>query len=98
VLKISLSERDRLGESGRANRDRERGDQEQGDEIGCQSKQSVADGGTGERHQKWRHARSPVDPGAKRRAHPMPLNALAVRMALNDRGLKPARSTRKSTR
>ena len=30
--------------------------------------------------------------------NPMPLNALAVRMTLNDRGLKPARSTRKSTR
>jgi hypothetical protein len=70
LTEISLSESDRLGEGGRANRDRERGDQEQSDEIGCQSKQSVADGGTGERHQKRRHARSLVDPGAKRRAEP----------------------------
>jgi hypothetical protein len=57
-----------LGERGRADRDRNRGDDEQGDEIGCQSEQSIADGRSAERELKRRHARSPVDPGAKRRA------------------------------
>ena len=38
LTEISLSESDRLGKGGRANCDRERGDQEQSDEIGCQSK------------------------------------------------------------
>jgi hypothetical protein len=96
LIEISLSESDRLGEGSRANCDWQRGDHEQGDEILCQSEQSVSDGGTGERQQKRRHARSPVDPGAKRRAKPRPLNALAVRVTRNDGGLKLARSTRKS--
>ena len=68
LIEVSLGESDRLGEGGRANRDRERGDDEQGDEIGREPEQSVADRGSGEREQKRRHARPPVDPGAKRRA------------------------------
>src|SRR5258708_28468880 len=39
-----------------------RGDDEQGDEIGCQSEQSIADGRSAEREQKRRHARSPDRP------------------------------------
>ena len=68
LTEISLGESDRLGEGGRANRDRERGDHKQGDEIGREPEQSVADGGSSERQQKRRDARSSVDPGSKRHA------------------------------
>jgi hypothetical protein len=98
LIEISLSESDRLGEGSRANCDWQRGDHEQGDEILCQSEQSVSDGGTGERQQKRRHARLPSIQAPNAALNPMALNALAVRMALNDRGLRAARSTRKRTR
>ena len=68
VGEISLGERNRLGEGGGPNRDRDRGDDEQGDEICREPKQRIADGGAGERQEKRRHARPLVDPGAKRRA------------------------------
>ena len=65
LIEVPLHERDRLGEGGRANRDRERRDDQQHSEIGRESKQGVADGGPGERQEERRDGCPPVDPGAK---------------------------------
>ncbi len=59
-------ERDRLGKDGRAERDRDDGDDEQRREIGRDGDQGVADAGSGKRDDQRREARPPVDPGPER--------------------------------
>jgi hypothetical protein len=66
MLEAPPDERNRLGKDRRANRDGNRGDDEQEREIGREAEQSVADGGPGERQEQRRDARLAVDPASQR--------------------------------
>ena len=68
AIEASLDERDGLGEGGRANRDRERGDDHEGHKIGREPKQAIADRRACKGDDQ-RFERGPlVDPGAESRA------------------------------
>ena len=67
MVEVSFHECDGLGKGGRADRGRNRRDDEQESEIGRQAQQSVTDGRAGEGQKQRRDARPPVDPRTKRR-------------------------------
>ena len=65
MVEMPFYERDRLRKGGRANRDRNRRDDEQEHEIGREAEQRVADRRSGESQEQRRDACSPVDPSSK---------------------------------
>ena len=67
-MKLTLDERNRLGKGGRADRDRDRRDDQQGHEIRREPEQRISDRGPGERQEQRRESRLFVDPRSKRRA------------------------------
>jgi hypothetical protein len=67
-IEAPLDERDGLGEGRRANRDRERGDNHEGQKIGREPEQAIADRRPCKCEDERFERRSLVDPGPKSRA------------------------------